>query len=209
MGRVRCSFDGFSCQRARKSGLANAPPPLSLAARGSPEAFFLPLQTGRGTARRPARRSPSARTVAGAWRLSARHRGVLLPAPGRALLAVRVALPPARSSRPLVGGRSFRASGRPSRPAVSQLLAGGPSAPGRSPGAARGREERSSPARGRRILLHHPTPHDDALDKQNAASLNPVSGGGDKFSRKCDYYPSVIAGPLDENQCEAGTGWPQ
>src|ERR1019366_2216436 len=53
------------------------------------------------------------RTVSDAWRLSARHRGVLLPAPGRASL------------------RAFRAR------TVSQLLAGTPCGAGRSPAAAR------------------------------------------------------------------------
>jgi hypothetical protein len=52
------------------------------------------------------------------------------------------------------GCRSLRASGGPSRPTVSELLAGGRSAPGRSPGAARVRGLRSR-ARGRR-----PDPHE-------------------------------------------------
>ena len=64
--------------------------------------------------------------------------GVFLAAPGRALPTEPVSsclwLDLRGASRV---NRSVRASGRPSRPAVSELLAGGRSAPGRSPGAAR------------------------------------------------------------------------
>jgi hypothetical protein len=54
----------------------------------------------------------------------------------------RFLTPPFRAAfdselRPLLGGLRFRASGKPSGLAVSQLLAGGHNAPGRSPGAAR------------------------------------------------------------------------
>ena len=53
---------------------------------------------------------------------------------------------PAPFGQPRLG-----AWGGPGGPAVSELLAAGHSARGRSPGTAREREERSSPARGRRI----------------------------------------------------------
>jgi hypothetical protein len=80
-----------------------------------------------------------------------------------ASLRRRAALPAFRFAPPSALKRSpFWAAapsnlGQASRPAVSELLAGGHSAPGRNPGAARVQEERSSPARGRRIRSrqHH------------------------------------------------------
>ena len=78
-----------------------------------------------------------------ARRLSALHPDRLAPSglisaafcfgAGTALSACRVVLPPALGWRPLLGGRTVRASGRPARPTVSELLAGDRSVPGRSP----------------------------------------------------------------------------
>src|SRR5450631_4897025 len=74
---------------------------------------------------------------------------------GPRFLTFRFALPPARKTPAPFGWPRSQSLGQASRPAVNELLAGGRSAPGRNPGAARVQEERSSPARGRRILLHH------------------------------------------------------
>src|SRR5664280_2829476 len=70
-----------------------------------------------------------------------------------ALPAFRFVLPPAHGHGPFWAAAPS-SLGQASRPAVSELLAGGRSAPGRNPGAARVQEERSSPARGRRIRSH-------------------------------------------------------
>src|SRR5581483_10956149 len=97
-----------------------------------------PPQDARGTARRSAQPSLRTRAVSGTWRLSARHRGVFLTAPGRALPAVRLVLPSARRAFRSIGPRHAPGLGQTlKRPAVSQLLAGTRSGPGRSPGAAR------------------------------------------------------------------------
>jgi hypothetical protein len=82
------------------------------------------------------------RPVARARRLSARHRGVFA-APDRAFRWPHVVPPPARFSRRLKGQPLHPSLGRAFTAAVSELLAGGHSAPGRSPGAARERGERS------------------------------------------------------------------
>ena len=92
----------------------------------------------------------NSRTVADAWRLSARHGGVVQ----RPVRAFRRATGPhlsASSSRPVLvpGGGGRR------RPRAWRV--------------------RSSPARGHRILLHHQTPHDSAL---NRAGRDQYKGAG-------------------------------
>ncbi len=93
---------------------------------------------------------------------SAERRVRCSPCRARCRARAPLGAPPAASvSAPgrASGGGSWRAAGlhpRPAEPsAISELLAGGRSAPERCPGAARVQEERSSPARGRRIRLHH------------------------------------------------------
>ena len=91
-------------------------------------------------------------------RLSALHGGVFTPAPGRAFfgpLSPRLRL---LLRSPFGWPRWARASGKPRRPAVSELLAGGLSAPGRNPGAARVRGVRSIP----RPQAPRPAPSSDA-----------------------------------------------
>ena len=84
-------------------------------------------------ARRSAHHLAMLRTVSGARRLAARHRGVPYGA-GTAL-----------SGPGLAAFRSWKA---PNRLSVSELLAGTRSGPGRSPGAARVRKERTLPPAG-------------------------------------------------------------
>jgi hypothetical protein len=70
-----------------------------------------------------------------------------LPVPGRACRWPHVVPPPARFSRRLKGQPLLPSLGRTFTATVSELLAGGHNAPGRSPGAARARGPRlSSPA---------------------------------------------------------------
>jgi len=88
--------------------------------------------------------------LADAWRLSARHRGVFLTAPGRALPANRFFPPSPGRDAPRgalrLPGRGLRSTPADlTRSAVSQLLAGGRSTPGRSPGAARVRGHEPRP----------------------------------------------------------------
>ena len=74
------------------------------------------------------------------------------------------------SGGPLRGPRVAHL-GQALRPVVSQLLAGDRSVPGRSPGAAREQEERSSPARGRRSSLHLMTPHEASLTSEDVGII--------------------------------------
>ncbi len=116
------------------------PSSIVLAARRRPSFGFRTLAWRKRGGRRAKGRNQSvvARILADAWRLSARRpafmrrRAALSDAPLRSCLRLR-------KRGPLLGGRGLRASGKPQRPAVSELLAGGHRAPGRSPGAARER----------------------------------------------------------------------
>src|SRR6185437_1724930 len=110
-----------------------APSPLFFAARATPSSPSSPPRKrgGRRADRRnlPLVHAPIGGRVAPVGAPSRRsHRGA-----GSALSALRLVLPSSRSLRRLAGPRSFRASSRPRRSAVSQLLAGGRSTPGRSP----------------------------------------------------------------------------
>ena len=115
--------------------------PVFFAAPGTPSSLLRPSNKSRG------------------WRARRRvmqSEHVLLPARGASRRAIaafslqrRAALSgsvspclAARSSRRLSGQPLLPNLGQPQRPAVSQLLAGVPSDPGRSPGAARVQEER-------------------------------------------------------------------
>ena len=102
--------------------------PCSLAGAGYAR-ISRPPEKSRGWRTDGARHAVSTHLLAKVWRLSARHRSVL-SAPGRAFY-------------------------RGLCPGVSELLAARHSARERRPGAARVQDERSSPARGRRILLLH------------------------------------------------------
>jgi hypothetical protein len=97
-------------------------------------------------------------------RPAALHRGVLRR-PGRAFGGFsRFAFGP--QARPLSEHRTLRASGAQAARAVSQLLAGGPSAPGRSPGAARARGDAFSPLpAGTAPCSVVETPREDALSR--------------------------------------------
>ena len=96
-----------------------------------------------------------------------RNDGNGIPAPGRAFRFGAAGLTgrPCRSHGPLwvaFERQGFPASGKAPLPSASSWQAariGHRAEPRRRPSAW---EERSSPARGRRILLHHQTPHDDA-----------------------------------------------
>ena len=107
---------------------------------------------------------------------------------GPRFLTDRFALPPALRRLPLSGGRVFRASGKPQRPAVSQLLAGGRSAPGKAvcicancvnlfarapapPGSLGGCVH--PPPAGAASDPTCMTPHDSALGGPNAAMIIP------------------------------------
>ena len=144
--------------------------PCSLAARGTPYSLFRPPQKARGWRAK--------------WRVmqfkctpSHRRCGASRRAIAAFSLRRRAALSGSVSSHLRLEARGafrvnrfLRASGKPQRPAVSQLLAGGHSASGRSPGAARVQEERSSPARGRRSLLRSMTPHEAPLTSEEVGS---------------------------------------
>ena len=139
----------------------------------------------------------SSRIVSDAWRLSARHRGVFLPAPGRALPTNRFALPPSRPLR--------RLSGQPLLPKLKADRGGPPSAsswqgavvpPGGAP---------APPGRGRYVRLPRAgaascsiikTSLDDALCRAERAQHKPARSDGDKFSRKCDYDPNSKKAPI-------------
>ena len=111
-----------------------------------------------------------------AERLSARHPdklapsgvicGVFLPAPGRALRGPSSQACLVSAGFAIVSdGLSGRAAGRPQRPPSAKLLAGSPSvAAGRSPGAARVRALRGTPA-GAASCSITKTPLDDALKR--------------------------------------------
>jgi hypothetical protein len=111
-----------------------------------------------------------------------RNDGNGIPAPGRAFRFGAAGLTgrPCRSHGPLwvaFERQGFPASGKAPLPSASSWQAariGHRAEPRRRPSAW---EERSSPARGRRIRLHHQTPHDDAPRSSRT---------------QCDYYPIGI-----------------
>ena len=127
----------FDCQTAR---VANAPPPLFLAARGQALLAFSPGRQARGVERRaahptnPRRQGVGLRGDGGAPRGAPLRRspydaGPRFSAPRR--------FPPRLSRATLTVAAASKASIRPRRFTVSELLAGGPIASGRSPGIAR------------------------------------------------------------------------
>jgi hypothetical protein len=131
--------------------------PCSLVARGTPYSLLRPSNKSRGwRAKWRVMQFKSHLLIEGVAPLGAPSRHLPYSAGPRFRGPFRLALRlEARGAFRV--NRSHRASGKSQRPAVSQLLAGVPSDPGRSPGAARVQEERSSPARGRRIRSrqHH------------------------------------------------------
>jgi hypothetical protein len=143
------------------------------------------LKKARGTARQEARASPFARGLCGPRGASRRAVRRFCGA-GPRFLTFRFAPPPALGRRPLLGGPCPSSLGQAWRPAVSELLAGGRSAPGRNPGAARARGPRA-PARTPRAGATGSRP----LGGSGEGEYKPILQGEDKLSRKCDYSPKV------------------
>jgi hypothetical protein len=80
---------------------------------GTPSSPSLDPRKMRGGRRADRRILPSVHTFSSkVWRLSARHHGVLLPAPGRALPTGRFVSPPAPISRRLLGQSLLRSLGQ-------------------------------------------------------------------------------------------------
>ncbi len=113
---------------------------------------------------------------------------------GPRFLTFRFASPPALRRQPLLGGRVFRASGKPYGPPSASSSQGILVSSGGAP---------APPERGG--CVHPPpagatsdpacmTPHDSALGEPDAQSLNPLKGCGDKFSRHCDCFPRAGLG---------------
>ena len=132
--------------------------PYSLAAPGRPSSLPAVAGPSSSLARKRGEWSAERRTSLPLCRvLSSRTRaplgapcGVLIAAPGRAFGSSSWRAFRFLGARPLIGWsrRQTYSAGRADR--RQRAPRGDPSGPGRSPGAARVREERSSPARGRR-----------------------------------------------------------
>jgi hypothetical protein len=150
------------------------------------------LKKARGTARQEARASPFARGLCGPRGASRRAVRRFCGA-GPRFLTFRLSPPPALGRRPLLGGLCRSSLGQALRPAVSELLAGGRSATGRNPDAARARwparHRPRAPARTPRAGATGSRP----LGGSGEREYKLIWKAGDKFSRECENSPTTMA----------------
>jgi hypothetical protein len=140
---------------------------LSRLAPGNPLALGIAEGMARQAARHLVLVTPSCEGVAPLGAPSRRLCGA-----GPRFLTRRFALPPGSFDAGPFWAASSENLGQALRPAVSELLAGDRSVPGRSPGAARECEERTLAPAGAASDPTCMTPHDSALGGPNARIIN-------------------------------------